>query len=254
MSRLCLFPLANAHYIMKTEILYEDKNILVCYKPAGLAVQTGRIGQADMVSELKNYLRTARKAQPIEDMRRTEPYLGLVHRLDQPVEGLLVFAKTKAAAADLSAQVQNGKMKKEYTAGIYTGRQTVQGTGTLVDYLYKDAGTNTSRVVPETYPGAKQAGLQYFLLQQETELGFLRIRLQTGRHHQIRVQLANAGMPLLGDTKYGSPESQALSARLGIREPALCASRLSFYHPATKKRVQFEAVPRGKGFSAFKGV
>lgn len=227
---------------MRTEIIYEDEYIIVCRKPAGIAVQTQSCTQADMVSELKNYLKTS--------------YLGVIHRLDQPVEGVLVFAKTKEAAASLSAQIQKDTMTKIYHARVY-GAVSVQ-EATLEDMLYKDGRTNTSRVVDEVFlrgpqgKQAKKARLFYKVLgteivrKAETNPGEsivtpevitdLEIHLETGRHHQIRVQLANMGHPILGDAKYGTDASKALSKELGL---GLClkAAELEFIHPATKKKV-----------------
>ena len=122
---------------MKTEIIYEDANILVCYKPAGLPVQTAKVGQMDMVSELKNYLHSA--------------YLGIIHRLDQPVEGLLVFAKDKKSAAKLSAYLQEGTLNKQYY-GVICGKPSAPG-GELVDYLKKEI--DRAVVVTEAYQEAK---------------------------------------------------------------------------------------------------
>lgn len=226
----------------RERILYEDKDIIVCHKPAGIATQTARVGQADMVSEVANYLKS--------------PYVGVVHRLDQPVEGILVFAKNKAAAANLSRQAAGEAMKKEYLA-LVCG-EDIARRGELVDYLLKDGKTNTSRVVPPEVKGARKARLEYEVIKEiQSESGdsgqyclaLMRICLHTGRHHQIRVQMANAGMPLLGDHKYGGRAVLEASARLGIRETALCAYRLAFDHPKSGERMQFEIRPEGNCFS-----
>lgn len=227
---------------MKHErILYEDNDVIVCHKPAGIATQTARVGQADMVSEIANYLKNLHPEQKIP------PYVGVVHRLDQPVEGILVFAKSKPAAADLSRQAAGGGMRKEYLAvvcGEYFSR-----TGVLKDYLIKDGKTNTSRVVPAEVKGAKEARLSYEVLSEGVSgTALVRVQLDTGRHHQIRVQMANAGMPLLGDHKYGGEEALKISAGLGVREIALCAYRLTFTHPKTGKRMTFEIRPEGAAF------
>lgn len=225
---------------MKTQIIYEDKDILVCYKPAGIAVQTASVGQQDMVSELKNYLATAGNSGK-------EPYVGVVHRLDQPVSGVLVFAKHPSAAASLSAQIQDGRAGKIYRALVYGIFERGTKEGVLEDILIKDAKTNTSRVIKSDSREAaqgKKAKLSYQVLEEKNVEGTLyseiEILLYTGRHHQIRVQLSNAGHPILGDTKYGTPESAALSSILdkGLK---LCAYRLSFIHPDTKKEVTFTA-------------
>lgn len=225
----------------QNRILYEDNDIIVCHKPAGIATQTARVGQADMVSEISNYLKTSRPGV------KTLPYVGVVHRLDQPVEGILVFAGNKAAAADLSRQAAGGGMRKEYLA-VVCGENLPQA-GELTDYLLKDGKTNTSRVVPSEVKGAKEARLSYELLTAgQSGTALVRVRLYTGRHHQIRVQMANAGMPLLGDRKYAGEAAATLSLRLGVREIGLCACRLAFTHPKTGERMQFEVMPEGAAF------
>ena len=228
-------------------ILYEDKDIIVCHKPAGIATQTARVGQADMASEITNYLKAARpdSKKPI--------YVRVVHRLDQPVEGILVFAKNKAAAAALSKQAAGERMEKEYLA-VVCGKEIPQ-SGELTDYLVKDGRTNTSHIVPPEVKDAKRAVLEYEVLEKKPpeeddpyQLALVRICLHTGRHHQIRVQMANAGMPLLGDHKYADDVTLAMTKRLGTKEIALCASRLAFDHPGTGKRMQFQITPEGAAF------
>lgn len=236
---------------MKTIILAEDKEILVCHKPVGFAVQSGRVGEADMVSELKNYLAAGGKS----------PYLGVIHRLDQPVSGIVVFAKTPKAAAELSRQASGEEadrkrlcdgMRKEYRALAYLENAAIAQklplpgeSCFLEDYLLKDNGQNTSRVVPEDTEGAKKAVLELTtekIIYPGTFPGFaeVRVRLYTGRHHQIRVQCANAGFPLLGDTRYGTLASRQFSMKKRIRSVALCACRLEFTHPISKKWMEFE--------------
>lgn len=227
---------------MRTKIIYEDKELLVCWKPSGLAVQTARVGEPDMASELKNYLKS--------------PYLGVVHRLDQPVEGLLVFARTKKAAAGLSAQLGEGVLNKQYYAVIYG--QPPAREGELVDYLYKS--TDNRAVVATGQADAqgkgKKAVLQYKLLQNKLLQGaekfsLVDIHLGTGRFHQIRAQMAHGGMPLLGDRKYGNEASLGLSSRLGADSVALCAYKLEFLHPITGRKLSFQEKPQGKTFSFF---
>lgn len=252
----------------QNRILHEDNDIIVCHKPAGIATQTARVGQADMVSEIANYL-NAKK----DGVASKSPYVGVVHRLDQPVEGILVFAKNKQAAAVLSRQAAGDEMKKEYLA-LVCGKN-MQRSGELTDYLVKDGKMNTSRIVPPEVKGAKEARLSYEVLREdlleilfsdtkagegfsvserETNCGELlqaavvKICLHTGRHHQIRVQMANAGMPLLGDHKYADEDVIALSEKLGIRETALCAYRLAFTHPKSGRRMQFEIQPESAVF------
>lgn len=227
-------------------ILYEDEAILVVYKPAGIATQTSRVGQQDMVSELKNYLATK---------ERKEPYLGLVHRLDQPVSGVLVFAKNKNAASSLSTQITNGVMKKYYYTLIYG--VPINEKGQLVNYLYKDGRENLSFIVDETFPDGKKAVLNYrhkttlMVLENNEEVSLMEIELITGRHHQIRAQMSHAGMPLLGDSKYGSAKSKELSRMIGCKNVALCAYKISFKHPVTGERKTFVKLPEEDFFQPF---
>lgn len=217
------------------EILYEDDALLVCRKDAGVPVQTSKSGQGDMVSALKTY--RARKKE--------EPYIGLIHRLDQPVEGVMVFAKTKAAAAHLSGQVSGRLVEKQYLA-VLSGIPPEE-KGELRDYLLRDGKTNTSRVVPRGTPGAKSAHLSYEVLKsdREKDRALVRITLHTGRHHQIRVQFAHAGCPIYADAKYGRPLPGGEYCPV-----ALCSCRISFVHPVTDREMTFEIQPRGKGFGS----
>lgn len=242
---------------MKTIILHEDKDILVCHKPAGLAVENAAVGRMDMVSELKNYLKSS--------------YLGVVHRLDQPVEGLLVFAKNQKAAADLSKQLQKNTLNKEYFA-VVCGKPE-SNIGKLVDYLAKDNKTRMAKVVNKNDSDAKEAILDYEVMQTKkccdvmtdseatgglpenmpNDLAFslLRVEIQTGRFHQIRAQLSNAGTPILGDQKYGNDASAQVSQLTGTRNVALCACSLNFRHPITGRDMSFEIVPESGAFKLF---
>lgn len=233
---------------MRTEIIYEDRDILVVQKPAGLAVQTARTGEKDVVSELKNYL--------------PQPYLGIVHRLDQPVEGLLVFAKNRAAAAGLTAQLQNrgegSALHKSYRA-VLCGKPSVI-EDRLVDYLYKN--DQNKALAAETADEterfkAKRGVLSYRILQtldDPAELSLAEITLETGRFHQIRAQMAHHGWPLLGDAKYGDEKSVNLAQRLSVRNVALCARRLEFEHPVSGKSMNFVVEPRSSAFSFFSQI
>ncbi len=223
---------------MELEIIYEDKQIIICNKPAGIPVQSARIGIKDMVSILKNYRNE-------KENLTGEPYLGLVHRLDQPVQGVMVFAKTKEAAAELSRQVSDGRMKKQYLA-VVCGKPSEQ-EGTLVDYLLKDGKTNTSKIVKEGTRGAKKAILSYRVVREFEDRTLVEVDLKTGRHHQIRVQMAGAKMPLLGDRKYNREAVEE-----NVPTVALAAYRLSFVHPKTKKVMTFEQMPKGPVFDNFR--
>ena len=225
----------------KPDILYEDSDILVCVKPAGIPTQSRQIGTPDMVSILKTWISQ-------NSGIRKPPYLGVIHRLDQPVEGLLVFAKTTTAAKELNRQLTSSGFGKYYRAlldGI-----PAQPEGTLEHYLCKDARSNTSRVCESDAPGAKKARLHYRILRTEGTRSVADITLDTGRHHQIRVQMSAIGCPIVGDTKYsGRAQDTApvfsaqsgqgtLSASRGQIE--LYACRLEFAHPRTGKPMHFE--------------
>ena len=209
---------------MEPKILYEDDAILVCHKPAGVVVQTGRLGEADMESLLKNY--RAGKGET--------PWIGVVHRLDQPVEGVMVFAKTKEAAASLSRQMRERLAEKSYYA--VTDGIPAQKKGMLEDYLIRDGRTNLSSVTERGAKGAKRAALAYEVIQEKDGRAILKIRLETGRHHQIRVQLSHAGMPVAGDRKYNFRE-HVLPRAGGLK---LCACHLSFRHPVSRRKLEFE--------------
>lgn len=160
-------------------ILYEDRDIIVCHKVAGIAVQSARIGMPDMESTLKNYLASKKTG--------TMPYLGIVHRLDQPVEGVLVFAKNKRAAAGLTGQITSGSVTKEYLAVTDQKPENVQGH--LEDYLKKDGKTNTSAVVTSKTDRAKKAVLDYKVLNEVSDE-----RTSTGKRILVRIQLEQAAI------------------------------------------------------------
>lgn len=215
---------------MDKMIVYEDNVLLIIHKPAGIATQTSRIGQADMVSELKNYRKS----------KGENTYIGVIHRLDQPVEGLLVFAKNQSAAEILSRQIQDNTLKKSYLALVY-GELAENTGGTLIDFLQKDNRTNLSKIVKESTGGAKKAVLDWKWVKTYRGKGcsLAEITLLTGRHHQIRVQMAGAAMPLLGDMKYGTDASKALSKQLGITNTALLAYKLALLHPKTGQYLEY---------------
>lgn len=216
------------------EIIYEDRSILVCRKEAGLPVQSARMGTMDLESILKNHIAAENPGQM--------PYLGVVHRLDQPVEGILVFGKTSRDTAELNKQMAKGIMEKRYlavTCGIPEQRE-----GTFTDYLKKDGRQNTSCVVGKEIPGAKKAVLDYKVLEEADGFALVEILLHTGRHHQIRVQFAHHKIPLLGDRKYGGADQQTSTV-------ALCAYSLKFNHPKNKKKMDFITTPKHEAFQRF---
>ncbi len=210
------------------DIIFEDDHILVINKPAGIAVQTGSIGQKDIESMAKSYRRDKGEA----------PEIYVVHRLDQPVSGILLLAKTGEAAAALSKGVSTDSFSKVYRAEVYDGGN-IPDEGTLRDYLLKGR-DNTSSVVSEGVRGAKEAILSFKVTDRSEGRATLRVRLKTGRHHQIRVQLSHAGFPILGDLKYANEKSRALSRELGISTVALTACELEFVHPISKRPLKFE--------------
>lgn len=241
----------------KVEILYEDDHVIVCRKPAGMATETARVGQKDVVSQLKNELAGKRRKtdQPIKGA----PYLGVVHRLDQPVEGLLVFGKNRAAAAKLSSQLREGTLNKNYRA-VVCGQPSAD-EGELVDYLYKNKENRAVAVTEDmaAQTGARRAVLQYRILGVKKvpgefswgSISLLDIHIDTGRFHQIRAQMAHAGHPLLGDQKYGDERCQEMSRRLDVKNVALCACMIEFRHPVTRKPMQFAEEPDSKIFGSF---
>ena len=246
-------------------ILYEDKELIVCHKKAGIPVQSARLGQKDMVSILNNYL--AEKGET--------PAINVVHRLDQPVEGVLVFAKTKRAAAELGKQIRQGTVKKIYRAVCCVQERGMLFPGAenpkeamvyrLEDYLVKDGRTNTSSVCDRETKDAKRAELSFRVAGRaavgEREYILADIELKTGRHHQIRVQMAHAGLPLYGDQKYngqwqqfGIPDGKCESERDGINAQnglALCAVSLTFRHPSSGKQMKFKTEPSSEIFRMF---
>ncbi len=213
------------------EIIFEDNDIILCHKPAGVATQTKRLGQQDMESFLKNY--RAKKGEP--------PYIGIVHRLDQPVEGIMVFAKNQKAAANLSKQVQQHLIGKYYYA--VSTNEPKEKEGVLEDYLLTDKKTNVTQVVDENNRDAKKAKLEYSVIEIKEDKTLFDIKLHTGRQHQIRVQMANVGCPLVGDSKYGNANER--------EQIALCSYKLEFEHPTKKCPMKFEIQPIGKVFEEF---
>lgn len=335
-------------------ILRETENYIAVRKPAGMATQSGKLGQMDLMNELLNELaarqRKERRIQGKTRMSRT-PYLAVINRLDQPVEGIVLFAKNPKAAAKLSEMLRNHEIRKEYLAVVYltkesgsVGRIDIAGeAGTddrtcpagdigiddgigpldgqwhqLSDFMLFDGRSNRSDIAGEGVPGAQRAVLKYRVLKisvatqagtnrgQELDCGrsmasrsgesrgeerifgktgadragddpgtrkgslespadvyesgtkkaLLEIDLGTGRHHQIRLQLSHAGMPIVGDRKYGVEsfrEVEHTKKRWGEHGnfPALCAFRLIFTDPWSKAQTEIRALPEGENFKSF---
>lgn len=222
-------------FVFKTEknmqnlkIFYEDNHILVVRKPNNVPSQADKTGDEDMLTKLKAYLKQKYN-------KPGEVYLGLVHRLDRPTGGIMVFARTSKAAARLSEQIRNKEIHKKYLATCDGKLEKLSDTWR--DFLLKTEKTNTSRVASEGTKNAKEAILDYEVVhyQEKTNLSIVKVNLQTGRHHQIRVQFAARGHSLYGDQKYGT--------RGRGKQLRLWAYYLSFLHPVTKQKMEFEDIP-----------
>ncbi len=225
---------------MKLEILYEDNVMISCVKPAGVPAQSDKSNDEDMVTILKNYIYD--KGESDE-----EPYIAPIHRLDRPVGGVMVFAKTPEAAASLSAQAADGTMVKFYQA-VVTG-ELPDEEGEMQDYLVHDSQTNTTKPAKKEDKGAKLAKLHYEVLDvMETDdgiLSYILIELETGRHHQIRVQMASRNCGIWGDTKYNP---LFMKTKKKYRQIALYASRLELVHPVSGEHLVFKSEPEGEAF------
>ncbi len=218
---------------MKTNdlnILYEDNHIIVVIKPQNILSQQDNTNDLDMLTIIKQYLKEKYN-------KKGNVYLGLVHRLDRPTTGIMVFAKTSKAAKRLSEQLKQGLFQKKYYAivnGILDKKE-----GYLENYLYKDS-NNNSIIVNEKE--GQYAKLYYKVLKEDNNLSLVDITLFTGRHHQIRVQFSNIGHSLYGDYRYGNSKQDRLY---------LCAYSLSFIHPVTKQELKFENKPTDGLWSKF---
>lgn len=209
------------------KILYEDNHVLVVVKPHNMPTQADESGDMDLLTLMKQYLKETYN-------KPGEAFLGMVHRLDRPTGGVIVFAKTSKAAARLSEAMADGEFEKIYLAVVYDTPRDKQNV--LVNYLKKD-GNNNVRVVPAAEYGAKYAELNYKVLQSIGKLSLLGVRLQTGRSHQIRVQLAHIKHPIVGDLRYGGNRPKAQC------NLALWAAELRFKHPVLDEVMVFKVYP-----------
>ena len=210
-------------------VIHEDNHLLGVHKPAGLLVQGDRSGDPTLLEVAKAYLRE-RYEKPVN------VYLGLVHRLDRNVSGVVLLARTSKAAGRLSAQFRDGTVVKTYRA-VTCGRPP-ETAGELRHWLAAAGdGQGVTRAETESFAGAREALLHYRVLDQRGGLSLVEVAPVTGRRHQIRAQLALAGCPLLGDVKYGAPE------RLPARRIALHALRLALAHPVGGAELVLETTP-----------
>lgn len=225
---------------MKLKILFEDAYMLACVKPYGVPSQGDKSNDEDMITRVKHYLY---ESSDVDE----EPYVAAIHRLDRPVGGVMIFAKTPEVAAKLSDAMQDGEITKYYQA-VLTG-ELPDFEGELVDYVTRDAKTNTARVCKKGDKGAKKAELFYEVLDVfETDQGILSyvlIELITGRHHQIRVQMANRGCGVWGDTKYNP---QFKGAKKKYHQIGLYSSRMELKHPVTGEELVIKSEPEGEAF------
>ena len=214
------------------KVIYEDNHIIVVEKKPNIPSQSDKTGDIDMLTIVKEYIKEKYN-------KPGNVYLGLVHRLDRPVGGIMIFARTSKSASRLSNQVREKIFKKEYLA-VVDGKPEPK-SGTLEDYLYKDERNNISKVAKKEKKNAKLAKLDYELVKYNEikNLSLLKINLHTGRHHQIRVQLSNFGHSIYGDQKYGK--------RGKGKQIALWAYKLTIEHPITKEKMEFVDEPEPNG-------
>ena len=216
----------------KLKVIYEDNHIIVVEKIPNIPSQSDKTGDIDMLTIVKKYIKE--KYQKLGNV-----YSGLVHRVDRPVGGIMVFAKTSKSASRLSNQIREKVFKKEYFAVV--DGQFKNKEGNLIDYLYKDERKNMSKVVNKEKKNAKEAKLDYEVLiyNKIKNLSLVKINLHTGRHHQIRVQLAHAGHSIFGDQKYGT--------RGKGKQIALWAYERTIQPPITKEEMTFKCLPESIG-------
>ena len=217
---------------MNINIIYEDNHLLVVEKPINIPTQEDNSKDKDLLNILKDYIKEKYN-------KPGNVYLGLIHRLDRPVGGVMVFAKTSKAASRLSEQVRKNEFNKIYNA-VCIGK--LNNEGRLEDKLLKDTKRNIVRVDNN----GKKAILNYKKLKEKDSLTLVEIKLETGRSHQIRVQMSHNKTPLFGDQKYNK------NSKVG-EQLALFAKKLEFYHPITKELMSFElALPNREPFIKFK--
>lgn len=225
---------------LKDRILYEDNHLLVVNKLPSEIVQGDKTGDPSLLEAVKEYIRISRQ-------KRGDAFAGLVHRIDRPVSGCVLYAKTSKALSRLTRMVKERQIEKTYWAVVRN--LPSHHSATLEHYLVKNENLNKSFVVDPSRPEAKKAVLDYRLLEQGNTFNLLEIKLHTGRHHQIRAQLAAIGCPIAGDLKYGDTRSLASGAI------ALHAYSLRFVHPVSMIEIVVKASPPGQlPWSIFQSV
>ncbi len=215
-------------------VIYEDNHLLVCEKPANMPIQADSSGDRDLLTEAKAYIK-----QKYD--KPGEVYLGLVHRLDRPVGGVMVFARTSKAAARLTDAMKARRVKKKYAAIV---TNSLPSYGNLINYIVKDEATHSALLVPEGTPGAQRASLSYTVVSKKAGRTLVDIELHTGRHHQIRAQFAGIGCPLYGDQRYNSKAVPG-------QQIALFAYSLTIEHPTLHESMTFTCTPQGDSWAGF---
>lgn len=208
-------------------ILYEDNHIIVVMKPQGVPSCGDESGDDSLLEAVRRYVKVTYN-------KPGNVYIGLVHRLDRPTGGVMVFAKTSKAASRLAEQMRSGDFEKQYLTVLVGSPKEKQGT--LVNYLKKNSVNNMVYICTQTTDGAKLASLDYEELEEKGGCSLVRVKLHTGRTHQIRVQMSGIGTPVYGDMRYGGENAK----KGGL---ALWAYSLAFTHPVTKERLRFMAEP-----------
>ena len=210
------------------KVIYEDNHIIVVIKPQNIPSQEDESKDKDLLTMVKDYIK-------VKENKPGNVYVGLVHRLDRPTGGVMVFAKTSKAASRLTQEIQEGNLTKNYLA-VVNGKPR-EKRAKLVNFLQKNARTNTVMVVPELTTGAKRAELNYEVVEEKEKVSLVKVELITGRSHQIRVQMKHIGCPIYGDVRYGG-DKLAKGHNL-----ALWSYELKFIHPTTKENMTFKVYP-----------
>lgn len=209
-----------------SQIVYEDNHLFVINKKAGQLVQGDKTGDLSLLELIKDFIKN-------RDQKPGNVFLGLVHRIDRPTSGLVIYAKTSKALSRLTVMVKDREVKKTYWAVV--GKEMIPHSQRLVHYLQKNEKNNRAVVYTKPTAGAKEAILTYHLIKTLDNYQLLEIDLETGRHHQIRAQLSKIGIPIKGDLKYGAPRSNSDG---GI---SLHARKLELIHPVTKENIEITA-------------